>query len=137
MKRFIFLMSLAVSAPVMAGSNPLSVNFGGTTFVLPFQKVSATQLYSSRDKKGYPGAETVLAAWGKKDDAGNQKTQLTFGAAPVLGTSQNVPFIGVQTRLSPKYFDTTNNSILFGVWVGKESNQKRSTYGVKASVPLW
>lgn len=130
MKRSICIIFLGLlSMTAHAATLPLSVDVFGTTFILPLQKVSAVQLYSFRDKKGYPALETVLASkW---------KWQLSAGAAVVLGESKNVPFASLKTRLSPRFFDTTNNEIFFGAWVGQESKTKRTTWGLSASVPLW
>jgi hypothetical protein len=137
MKKLIMLLWLGAGMviPAFAATDPLAFNLGGTLFILPFQKVSATQLYSFDEGKGFPAAETVLVQRGK--------VQLTFGAAPVLGTSQNVPFVGLQTRLSEKFFDVTNNELLFGVWAGKVSGDEKAgrdaqnVWGIKASIPLW
>lgn len=130
MKKLLLMLCLTgIPGVLKAATDPLSVEIAGTTFILPLQKVDATQLYSFRDKKGYPGAETTLAQRGK--------FKLTFGAAPVLGSSNNVPFVSLQTRLSEAFFDTSNNALLFGIWAGKESGRKRGTWGIKASVPLW
>lgn len=118
-----------LAGPVRAASNPVHVTLGQTAFILPLQMVGATQLYSFDDGKGYPGVETVLVE--------RKQIQLTFGAAPVLGTSANVPFLGLQARLPEKFFDTANNSLWFGAWVGQASNSKRVSWGLKATVPLW
>lgn len=125
------LAALVVGGPreAYAATDPLKVRVGATDFLLPLQKVSGTQLYSFRDKKGYPGLETVVVMRGTG--------QLTVGAAPVLGTSENVPFVGVQFRLPARFFDLSNNELMFGAWVGRESDQKRATWGIKATIPLW
>jgi hypothetical protein len=134
-KFFLTLALLALAGAVSAATNPIAFNLGGTLFVLPFQKVSATQLYSFKEEKGFPAVETVLVSRGK--------AQLTFGAAPVLGSEASVPFVALQTRLSEKFFDTSNNALMFGVWVGQVSGDKavgrkaRNVWGIKASVPLW
>lgn len=100
-----------------------------TTAVLPLQIVSGVQLYSPEEGKGYPGVETVLV---------ERKTwRLAVGAAPVLGTSVNVPFASLSTRLSPKFFDISDNQLYFGAWAGKPSDGKKMIYGVCASIPLW
>jgi len=112
-----------------ASSNAIKARIGETDFILPFQVVNATQLYSLKDGKGYPGAETVLVAHGRY--------QLTAGAAPILGTDVNVPFVGFQHRLNPEIFDTSNNDLQFGVWAGKPSVGKSWTWGIKASIQLW
>lgn len=138
MKKLLSLLFVVFSCgAAFASTNPVSFNAFGTTWVLPLQKVQAVQLYSVSDKKGYPGAETVLAAWGSMDNYGNRKASLSFGASPVLGTSQNVPFASLKFRLPARLFDTTNNSIMFGAFVGKESNKPHATYGVSASIQLW
>ncbi len=131
------LAALACMGRAHAATSPIQVNVLGTTFILPLQKVKATQLYSFRDKRGYPGAETVIAGWGSTDAEGDRKVELSFGAAPVLGTAENVPFVALQRKLPASHFDVANNSLMFGVWIGKESDKKRATYGVKASVALW
>lgn len=133
MKKALSAVVVAFSAfafgPRPAYAESISTNLGGNTFVLPFQEVNATQLYSFEDGKGYPGLETVLARRGRY--------QLTFGAAPVLGTSVNVPFVALQHRLNPSIFDTSNNDLQFGLWAGKPSEGKSWTWGVKASTALW
>ena len=130
------LMFVVMVQSVFAGANSkalgLRTDFGD--FIVPFQVVNGTELYSFREGKGFPGAETTL--WTKG------RYQVTFGAAPVLGTDVNVPFAGIQTRLSPALFDTSNNDLLFGVWVGRPSKRldterPRTLWGVKASIPLW
>jgi hypothetical protein len=132
----VVLVMMAFCAPVFSAQNGqvIGIKTDAGNFLLPFQIVNGTQLYSFREGKGFPGAETTL--WMKG------RCEFTFGAAPVIGTDINVPFAGVQTRLSPAVFDTTNNDLLFGVWVGKPSRRisnERPTWlwGVKASVPLW
>ncbi len=100
-----------------------------TTAILPLQVVSGVQLYSPELGKGFPGLETVLIQ--------RKSWRLSAGAAPVLGTSANVPFLSLSTRLSPRFFDTNDNDLYFGVWAGKPSDGKRTVFGVSASVPLW
>lgn len=130
MKRLIVvLFAVLASAHAFAATNPLSIQVGAHTFVLPLQKVSGTELYSFRDGKGFPALETVLYNY--------KKFQVTFGAAAVLGTTQNVPFLGAQFVLPTKFFDTTNNDLLFGAYAGKEHGKKGLTVGIKASKPLW
>lgn len=129
MKKLLLLLSLSflVSA---AKAEPVSVKLSEkTTLVLPLQVVSGVQLYSPELGKGFPGLETVLVqreAW-----------RLSAGAAPVLGTSVNVPFVSVSTRLSPRFFDTSDNDLYFGAWVGKPSDGERVIFGLSASVALW
>lgn len=112
-----------------AATNPLAVHFGGHAFLVPLQTFGATQLYSFRDGKGFPGLETAVYTF--------KKFQVTFGAAATLGTSNAVPFVGAQFTLPAKFFDTKNNSLLFGVYAGKEQGRKGLTVGIKASQPLW
>ena len=116
-----------LESPTWAES--VSVDIFGNTFVLPLKEVNGLQLYSPELGKGFPGIETTLI---------RRKTwRLSVGAAPVLGTSSNVPFVSVATRLSPDYFDISNNDLYFGVWAGKPSNIDRAVFGVAASVALW
>lgn len=143
MKRLLLsVLAAGLSVTAFAATEPLSVDIGGTTFLLPFQKVSATQLYSLTDEKGYPGAQTTLAGWGKPNMDGDQKTHLDFGAAPVLGDSHKVPFVSINTRLSEKFFDTSNNALYFGVWGGHRGDVKHrkrlvNEIGLNASAGLW
>lgn len=113
-----------------AKAEPVSVKLTEeTTLVLPLQVVSVVQLYSPDLGKGFPALETVLAS---------RKTwRLSAGAAPVLGTSENVPFVSLSTRLSPRFFDTSDNDLYFGAWAGKPSDQDSWTWGISASVALW
>lgn len=124
---FIIGNLLGISGYVSA--EPLAVDIGGLKFIVPLQKVDAIQLYSFRDRKGYPAAQSVLIEKGK--------FQFAAGAAAVLGTSENVPFVSLQTRLSESFFDTSDNALWFGLWIGQESHQKDSTYGISASISLW
>lgn len=134
----LILAAAVILAPLftpVAHSEPIALETAVGTFVLPFQVVNGTQLYSFKEGKGFPGAETVLYSKGRY--------QVTFGGAPVLGSDVNVPFVGVQHRLNPAIFDTGDNELQFGVWAGKpshalEEGKKPSiVWGVKASVPLW
>lgn len=110
-------------------AEPVSVDIFGNTFVLPLKEVNGIQLYSPELGKGFPGIETTLV---------RRKTwRLTAGAAPVLGTTANVPFLSLATRLSPKFFDISNNDLYFGVWAGKPSDIDRAVFGISASVALW
>lgn len=125
----IALMLAVLGLAVSLKAEPIAVELGGNKFILPLQLVSGTQLYSFDEGRGYPALETVLAQRGK--------AQLSVGAAPVLGTSANVPFVALQFRLSEKFFDISDNNVYFGAWVGKPSNQKDAAYGILCSVPLW
>lgn len=115
--------------PAYAATNPLAARFGQHVFLVPFQKVSGTQLYSFHDGKGFPGLETALYSF--------QKFQVTFGAAATLGTSSAVPFLGAQFTLPARFFDTSNNALLFGAYAAREQGRKGLTVGIKASTPLW
>lgn len=128
MKKLLLTLAL-LAGPTWAMAEKLSFQAGETLFTAPLLVVNATEVYSFREGKGYPGLETVLVRRGNFIG--------TFGAAAVLGESQNVPFVSVQTRLSPKFFDTSNNELLFGVWVGKEPKKRGLTAGLLATVPLW
>lgn len=123
------LGAILLLAAVGVKAEPVSVTLGRNTFILPLQVVSGVQLYSIDEGKGYPALETVLVERGD--------FHFSVGAAPVLGTNANVPFASVQTRLSPKLFDTNNNDLFFGVWAGKPSNQKDWAWGLSCSVEIW
>lgn len=98
-------------------------------FLVPLRVVSGVQLYSPELGKGFPGLETVLA---------QRKTwRLGIGAAPILGTSEHVPFLSLSTRLSARFFDTGSNDLYFGAWVGKPSNVGHAIFGLNASTVLW
>lgn len=123
------LLGAAAFLPREAYAEPVAIDVVGNTFYLPLQVVDGVQLYSLDEGKGYPAVQTVLASRG---DA-----QLVAGGAPILGTSANVPFVGLQFRLSKKFFDVSDNELHFGAWVGWPSNEKGAIYGLMASVPLW
>ncbi len=128
-KGLILSVVLALAAAQAVHAEPVAVNVGENTFVLPLQVVSGTQLYSPELGKGFPGLETVLA---------QRKTwRLSVGAAPVLGTSANVPFVSLSTRLSPRFFDTADNDLYFGAWAGWPSDRSKAVFGISASVALW
>lgn len=124
-----------IFAPAAHGATPLQVETAAGTFILPLQVAKVTELYSFKEGRGFPALETVL--WTKGT------WEATGGAAAVIGTDVNVPFLGVQKKLSARFFDTSNNDIRFGAWVGKPSQRlepdakARWIWGVKASVPLW
>jgi hypothetical protein len=128
--RLMFALVALFAAAVPAFAEPVSFKVTeNTTIILPLQVVQGVQLYCPELGKGFPGAETVLVtrkAW-----------RLSAGAAPILGTEVNVPFVSLSTRLSPKFFDTSDNQLYFGVWAGKPSNKDRAVFGISASVALW
>ncbi len=138
MKKALILFLAVALAPVLVPTvraEEIKIDTAAGAFILPFQIVKGTQLYSFAEGKGFPGAETVLWKGGRYE--------ATFGAAPVIGTETNVPFFGIQHRLNPAIFDISNNELEFGVWVGKPSHRlndqqrPRWVWGIKASVPLW
>ena len=128
MKKLLIAVALCCGVSVVK-AEPVSVNLGENTFILPLQVVQGVQLYSPELGKGFPGLETVLV---KRGDI-----VLSAGAAPVLGTSVNVPFVALSTKLSPRFFDTSNNDLYFGVWAGRASNMDREIFGISCSVELW
>lgn len=141
-KVFLMLMGLALILPAAAVAEPVQVKLSErTTLVLPLQLVRGTQLYAPKEGKGYPAVETVLATLKSKSDPAVAAAQLTFGAAPELGTSNHVPFLGLQVRLPERFFDVSDNQIMFGVWVGRTSarveGKRRVLWGLQASIPLW
>lgn len=129
MKKLIAAIVIGICLTPAAYAEPISVDLGGNTFILPLQVVQGTQLYSFEEGRGYPALETVLAT--------RKNFRLTFGAASVLGTSANVPFVSLQTRLSERFFDISDNSLYFGVWVGRQSRPNETRYGISAGIPLW
>lgn len=121
---------MALAGPRPAYANPITFKITErTTLVVPLQVVSGVQLYSPKLGKGFPGLETVLGQY--------NTLRLSAGAAPILGTSVNVPFVSVSTRLSPRFFDISDNAMYFGVWVGKPSDERHVIAGLSASVALW
>jgi hypothetical protein len=132
-KARLMLLALFLFGPIFAPAahaTPVSVKLSEkTTLVLPLQITQGVQLYSPELGKGFPGLETVLVE--------HKTWRLSAGAAPILGTEANVPFVSVATRLSPKFFDTADNQIYFGAWAGKPSNGKHVIFGLSASIPLW
>lgn len=119
----------AVSINSLAAPQDVAFRFGRNDFIVPLREVEATQLYSFKEGKGYPAVESVFA---------RRKTwKLSVGAAAELGTGVNVPFLSVSTRLSDKFFDTGNNDLYFGAWVGKPSKGEKVLWGISASTKLW
>lgn len=110
-------------------ADPISVDVGGLTLVLPFQEVNGTQLYSFKEGRGFPGVETNLVRRG--DGA------LVFGGATSTAGSVAFPFVGFNIRLPASLFDKSNNDLKFGIFYGRDSGQKRDFYGIKGSVELF
>lgn len=130
MKKIKGLVLLALlAAPLVARAEDVAFRLGENDFLIPFKQVSAVQLYSFEEGKGFPAVETVLAA--------RKSWKVSVGAASVLGSGVNVPFVSVATRLSPRFFDIGDNDLYFGAWVGKPSRGERVLYGVSASTKLW
>lgn len=137
MKSLKILVALVVHLMfgAFAHSDPIAVSTKVGKFILPLQVVNATQLYSFKEGKGFPAVETVL--WARRT------FELTGGAAAILGTDTNVPFMGIQTRLSEKFFDTAGNSLRFGFWIGLPSraigdaDKPKPVWGIKSSIALW
>lgn len=127
------LLAVIMACPVWLKAEPIAIDTSYGQFILPFQVVSGTELYSFDLGKGFPALETVL--W--RD--GN--FEFTFGAAAVLGANTNVPFLALQGRLSPNIFDIGDNELKFGLWVGQPSHwldeNKGWEWGIKTSIPLW
>jgi len=130
MKKLLSVVALLLAVAVSAKAEPLAFKLSeNVTFIAPLQVVKAIQLYSFSDNKGYIGAETTLVQ--------AKNFRFNFGAAPVLGTGENVPFLSIETRLSEKFFDISDNDMYFGIWAGKQSNKKSATVGIAASIQLW
>ncbi len=132
------LLMAVVAGSVKAEPVKFRVN-SKTTVVVPFQVVNVTQLYSFDLGRGFPAAETPLFLFGSRERA-----QFTFGAAPKFETSSDMPFVGLQTRLSDRIFDTSDNEVFFGVYAGHREGEgvehpKRvfNDVGIKASVAFW
>jgi hypothetical protein len=123
----LILLSAVLGAAVHA--EDVAVRLGESDFIIPLKQVDATQLYSFKEGKGYPAVESVLA---------RRKTwKLSVGAAAELGKGVNVPFVSASTRLSPIFFDTGNNDLYFGLWVGNPSHGDKVIWGLSASTALW
>ncbi len=122
-----FALPVFAEEPVIVG--PIHFDVGSDTFIVPFKVVAGVQLYSPELGKGFPGLETVLAR--------RKSWKLSVGAAPILGTSANVPFVSLSTRLSPRFFDISGNDLYFGAWAGKPSDGQHVIFGLSASTALW
>jgi hypothetical protein len=128
MKKLLLVAAVLFTAG-LAKAEPLAFDIGGTTLVLPLQIVNATQMYSFEEERGFTGAETVLVTRGDFD--------LTLGAATGYGSGIQFPFIGGQFKLPETFFDTSNNELKFGAWLGRDFDAKDSKWGIKASIQLW
>lgn len=126
MKKMLFALLMLLS--VGAKAENLSFDFGSFTFIAPLQVVNVTQMYSFEDEHGFTGAQTPIVSRGNVD--------LTIGAATGYSAGVQFPFIGLQTRLGMP-FDTSNNALKFGVFVGRDYDAKDTKLGLLASIPLW
>jgi hypothetical protein len=126
------LGALLASKPAHAREGDIEFTTpGGHTFKLPFQSVDATQLYSFREGRGFPGLQTVLYASPRK------KFQASFGAAAELGESRAVPFAGAQWKLTERLFRVDDNRLMFGVAAAKHfrpESKYKSWRGVEATI---
>ena len=91
--------------------------------------VNATQLYELSEEHGFTGAETTVVSFGDGE--------LVVGAATGYGNGIQFPYLGVQARLPSTFFDTSNNTIKFGVWIGRDYDSDDTKGGIKASMALW
>src|SRR5688572_10244768 len=95
-KKLMLAIAIVLGAVASVQAEPLSLDFGGTTLILPLQSVNATQMYSLDEERGFTGAETTVLTKGDFD--------LTLGAATGYGNGISFPFIGAQIKLPSKYF---------------------------------
>jgi hypothetical protein len=126
------ILAAFLAGPIWAPAvkaEDVAFRLGENDFIVPLRQVEAVQLYSFGEGKGYPAVESVLAR--------RSTWKVSVGAAAELGTGVNVPFLSAATRLTPRFFDTGNNDLYFGVWVGRPSKGDRVLWGVSASTALW
>lgn len=135
------LLLALVLGPVFAPAvkaDDIAFKVGRHSIIIPFKQVSATELYSFREGKGFPALESVVFLSHRK------KFQGTIGAAAELGASKAVPFLGANWRLPESLFDLKNNQFYFGAAIAKrfdDDPKYKSWRGIevtlKASHALW
>ena len=128
MRKLLIAFIVCISTGI-ANADDVAFDFGFIRMNWPLKVVNATQLYDFEEGAGYPGVETVLFE--------RKGFRLTGGSALTIGDSEAVPFGSIQTRLSDKFFDTSNNELWFGFFVGKRSSLENWSYGLNASIELW
>lgn len=128
MKRIAMLLGL-LALGTLARADDTLVRLPWVELKLPLREVSATELYSFEEGKGYPAVETILAT--------TKDVRWTAGVAAQLGTSVNVPFGGLELRLSRRFFQVDDNDLYFGVWAGRPSDRREWIWGLKASTKLF
>jgi hypothetical protein len=130
------LMVVMASSSAFAFENSLSFKAGNHAFTVPFKQLDVTQLYSFKEGKGFPALQTVVYDY-------KARAHVAFGAAPVIGSSNAVPFVSGQVLLSKGIFDPSVGPMWLGVWVGKQfksaalDQPEKTMWGINASVALW
>lgn len=129
MKKLMLLLALLMALG-SAQAETVTFDIGKTSLVLPLQTVNVIQLYSWDEQLGFTGAETLLVKHGD--------LELTLGAATGYSNGVQFPFVGVQVPLPKSYFEDVNNAGLkFGVWYGRDFDERDDKWGIKGSIPLW
>lgn len=117
----------------VAKAQDVLFELGNLNINIPLKVVKAAELYvtSGGKGKGFTGAESVLLSNKIKTLEG------VFGGAVSPSDNENFIYVGAQGKLSDSFFDTSNNDIFFGGFVGRNFRRNENYCGIKASVPLW
>ena len=113
----------------VAKAEPISVDVGGLTLMLPFQEVGASQLYDFDAGRGFTAVETNVI---KRGDGA-----LVFGGATSTAGSVAFPYVGFNIRLPSPPFDISNNELTFGAWLGRDFGADENFFGIKGSIDLF
>lgn len=129
LRKLLFAVAVCFGMYAVAEAEPISVDVGGLTLVLPFQEVGASQLYDFDAGRGFAAVETNLV---KKGDGA-----LVFGGATSTAGNPAFPYIGFNFRLPSPPFDISNNELTFGAWIGRDFGTDKNFFGIKGSVDLF
>ena len=113
---------------IFGSAQPVGIDTGLFGQVLvPLQLNDVAQLYAVHEGRGLPGAQTIF--WRKG------KFFASFGVAPVLGQSNNVPYFALQRMVNPRLLDQSSTNLHLGAFVGKPAH--RELPGGERARVLW
>jgi hypothetical protein len=129
MRKLLAIVGLFIGLSSVASAETLKADFGSFSAILPLQVVDVIQLYEFSAGEGFTGAQTTLIA--------SEAFHLNFGGATGYSKGTAFPFVSIDTRLTEKFFDTSDNELRFGAWIGRDFGAKENKWGVAASIALW
>lgn len=90
--------------------NPVAIATDFGQFVLPLQLLDVGSLYAPGEGRGFVGFQTTY--WR------NGKFLSAFGVAPVLGQSNNVPYLAIERKVNPRLLDDAATNLRLGAFIG-------------------